>query len=55
MGPWGPGMPLQPEEAALRVWKAEDEHCPDLCCDDPAACRCDCSWCDCRYAERMGS
>ena len=36
----------------LELWRC---HCSDLCCDDQDTCRCDCRWCDCRYAERMGS
>ena len=55
MGPWGPDMPLTPEKAYREPASAPAEHCADLCCDDREACRCDCSWCDCRYAERMGS
>lgn len=55
MGPWGPDMPVTPERPVPEVLGASWGHCPDLCCDDREACRCECSWCDCRYAERMGS
>lgn len=55
MGPWGPDMPVRPEQAPLpRPIVFERSHCDNDCCwsDD---CDCDCSWCDCRYAVRMGS
>lgn len=55
MGPWGPDMPVRPDVTPYEpVW---DYHCPDLCCDNDEdnLCRCDCSWCDCRYADRQGS
>lgn len=55
MGPWGPNMPLTPERVLQWLERPSEDHCPDLCCDDPERCRCACSWCDCRYAERMGS
>lgn len=55
MGPWGPGMPLTPERVLQWLEPPQSEHCADLCCGDSDTCRCDCSWCDCRYAERMGS
>jgi len=41
--------------AILDRLERQGDHCADLCCDDPDACRCDCRWCDCRYAQRMGS
>ena len=55
MGPWGPNMPLTPERARQWLQPPKDEHCADLCCDSEETCRCDCSWCDCRYAVRLGS
>ena len=55
MGPWGPMMPVRPEQATTGPWRPRDEHCEDLCCDDTDTCRCDCGWCDCRYADRQGS
>lgn len=55
MGPWGPNKPLTPERVLQWLQPPKDEHCADLCCDDSETCRCECSWCDCRYAVRMGS
>lgn len=55
MGPWGPDMPVRPDIAPTPIQRAWGEHCPDLCCDDSDACRCECGWCDCRYADRLGS
>ena len=55
MGPWGPGARVEPEKAYRAFLPLPGEHCPDLCCSDAESCRCDCQWCDCRYAERMGS
>lgn len=43
------------DKAILTRLDRRRDHCADLCCDDTETCRCDCRWCDCRYAERMGS
>lgn len=55
MGPWGPAAPVRPERVYQEAQDRYTDHCPDICCDDQETCRCSCSWCDCRYAERMGS
>jgi hypothetical protein len=56
MGPWGPDCPVQPEKVLWDGPEARwDYHCDNECCQDTETCSCECSWCDCRYAERMGS
>lgn len=55
MGPWGPGARVEPEKVYIVARIEWDDHCDNDCCTDHDTCRCDCSWCDCRYAERMGS
>lgn len=55
MGPWGPGARVEPEKVLPEpgAWCHGPDGLP--CCDGPDECQCSCSWCDCRYAERMGS
>lgn len=55
MGPWGPDMPLRPEEVIPLGNECPEAHCGAWCCWDAETCHCDCGWCDCRYGERMGS
>lgn len=55
MGPWGPDMPVRPDVSYGSDDQPWDYHCSAFCCDQSDLCRCECSWCDCRYADRQGS
>lgn len=55
MGPWGPGMPVRPDKLPPLPPQSVQKHCQGDCCRDGDTCRCDCLYCDCRYAERLGS
>lgn len=55
MGPWGPNSPLRPEQYTPEPARLPEPHCWNCCDDDAEHCRCDCPYCDCRYAERLGS
>lgn len=55
MGPWGPDMPVRPDEDRWTVPEPSEGHCELDCCRDWDTCRCACSFCDCRYANRQGS
>lgn len=55
MGPWGPGMPVRPEQAIQPWLPYGQDWCDCETCGDCYHCSCDCPDCDCRYAERMGS
>lgn len=53
--PWWPASREAYEWANVPVPGILDCHCDVDCCGDQETCHCDCGFCDCRYAERMGS
>lgn len=55
MGPWGPGMPVRPDQLPPRFRPYGVEVCDCETCGDCPDCGCDCPTCDCRYADRQGS